>query len=520
MNRAFVVFPAFLMLLACISCSSALERKLKELDSTISHREEYAESFMHRTDSLRAEYTNASTDSARCSVILALYNAYRYYQMDSAMLYLDKMGAYPEYFSPSQHSILQTEILISLRDYDHAMNLLQGVDTLSLSPQDKAGFFHSCLLLYANMAVDELLPQAVREEMLRKRYEYRKKYISCPEIDSFEYTRRQAIQMYEDGNPAEAIPILEKLYEQCTSIHRKEDAAYSLANAYLAAGDRAMTEYWFAQSSIHSMKEPNRVYLSLYQLAMMLFEDRDLDRASRYTGIAMADALDCNYSPRIFNSAMSQNTIVKVVDRVNHIERMTLTFIILAFAIMLSVIVFLFVRTFRQSCTLHETSSQLEVINGKLEQANKIKEGYVSRYITMSADYLGKIEELRHKLRISIKEGDTDTINKLLRDPRFYEQEYNNFYKIFDETFIGIFPDFVEKVNSLLKPGDRFELKNGNEFPTGLRILAAIKLGITDSGKIAKFLSCAPSSVYTHRCKIKKSALCDPEKFEDKIFEI
>ena len=502
------------------SCTSPLERKLRELDDAIAHKQEYADLFRQKTDSLTLAYSRAVSDSAKWSGASELFKAYRYYQMDSAMLYLEKMSEYSDYSTPSMQYLLQTEILISMRDYDRAGNLLQSVDTLTLSPEEKAMFFHSCLLLYANMAVDEFLPQSVREEMFRKRYEYRKRYISCPAIDSFEYIRRQAIQMYEDGKPDEAIPILEKLYEDCTSLHRKEDAAYSLANAYLVAGNREMTEYWFAQSSVHSMKEPNRVYLSLYQLALMLFEDHDLKRASQYTRVAMTDALECNYSPRIFNSAISQLAIVKAVDRANFIEKTGLTVIIIVFAVLLSIIAFLFARTYRQSSRLHETSRQLETTNGQLEEANKIKEGYVARYITLSADYLGKIEEFRHKLRVAMKEGDTDAINRLLRDPRFYEEEYRNFYKVFDETFLGIFPDFVENVNSLLREDARFSLKHGNELPTGLRVLAAIKLGITDSGKIAEFLSCAPSSVYTHRCKIKKAALCPPEEFEDRVSEI
>lgn len=511
-----ILLPVIL-LLAAVSCSSPLEKKLRELDDAIQHREEYARNFELKVDSLRNEYADADGDSAKWAGAFALYNAYRYYQMDSAMLYLGRISGYPEYSSPAMQSVLHTDILISMRDYDRAADILQSVDTLSLAPEEKALFFHNCLLLYANMAVDEFLPQSVRKEMLRKRYEFRKRYISCPAIDSFEHIRRQAIQMYEDGKPEEAIPILEELYEDCTSLHRKEDAAYSLANAYLAAGDREMTEYWFAQSSVHSMIEPNRVYLSLYQLALMLFEDNDLKRASQYTRIAMTDALECNYSPRIFNSAISQLAIVKAVDRANFIEKTGLSVIIAVFAVLLSVIAFLFARTYRQSTRLHEASLQLETTNGQLEEANKIKEGYVARYVILSADYLGKIEVFRHKLRVAMKEGDTDAINRLLRDPRFYEEEYRNFYRVFDETFLGIFPDFVENVNSLLREDARFSLKHGNELPTGLRILAAIKLGIIDSGKIAEFLSCAPSSVYTHRCKIKKAALCPPEEFEDRV---
>lgn len=138
----------------------------------------------------------------------------------------------------------------------------------------------------------------------------------------------------------------------------------------------------------------------------------------------------------------------------------------------------------------------------------------------MSAYYMEDIERYRHELRSKLKEGGVDAIMELLRKPPEEVVDYKTFFKIFDDTFVGLYPDFADKVNELLRPEARFTLKNPRELTTGLRILAAIRIGITDSGKIAKFLHCAPSSVYTHRCKIKKGAVCHPEDFERKISEI
>ena len=45
-------------------------------------------------------------------------------------------------------------------------------------------------------------------------------------------------------------------------------------------------------------------------------------------------------------------------------------------------------------------------------------------------------------------------------------------------------------------------------------------VGETDSGKIAQFLNCAPTSVYTHRSKIRKNALCPPGEFEERLSKI
>ena len=52
-------------------------------------------------------------------------------------------------------------------------------------------------------------------------------------------------------------------------------------------------------------------------------------------------------------------------------------------------------------------------------------------------------------------------------------------------TFLTIYPDFLQQLNSLLHP-DEVQLKKGELLNTELRIYALIRLGITDSSKIAR----------------------------------
>ena len=57
---------------------------------------------------------------------------------------------------------------------------------------------------------------------------------------------------------------------------------------------------------------------------------------------------------------------------------------------------------------------------------------------------------------------------------------------------------------------------NGS-LPTEIRILATIKLGMEDSGRIASFLKCSLSTVYTYRAKMRNQALCPKEEFEERV---
>ena len=115
---------------------------------------------------------------------------------------------------------------------------------------------------------------------------------------------------------------------------------------------------------------------------------------------------------------------------------------------------------------------------------------------------------------------DAEALMRKLRSPSDVDRDYRDFYRIFDETFLGIFPDFVEQVNALLEEPARFPVRADRTLPTELRILAVMRLGITDSGRIAGFLNCASATVYTYRTKLRNSALGSRSDFENRIRHI
>ena len=53
-----------------------------------------------------------------------------------------------------------------------------------------------------------------------------------------------------------------------------------------------------------------------------------------------------------------------------------------------------------------------------------------------------------------------------------------------------------------------------------LRIYALLRLGITDSVKIASFLRCSLSTVYNYRTKVRNKAAISREEFEKMVMKI
>lgn len=86
----------------------------------------------------------------------------------------------------------------------------------------------------------------------------------------------------------------------------------------------------------------------------------------------------------------------------------------------------------------------------------------------------------------------------------------------FDDAILNIYPSFVDKFNALLRDDEQIVLKSGERLNTELRLYALIRIGIDDNARIAEFLRCSISTVYTYRSRIKKRAI-DPERFEENV---
>lgn len=100
------------------------------------------------------------------------------------------------------------------------------------------------------------------------------------------------------------------------------------------------------------------------------------------------------------------------------------------------------------------------------------------------------------------------------------DDELKLFYDSFDKTFLNLFPAFVEDFNALLLPEEAIVPKKAGTLNTELRIFALIRLGITDSDKIAKFLRYSLTTIYNYRTKVRNKALGDRNRLEAEIQKI
>ena len=164
----------------------------------------------------------------------------------------------------------------------------------------------------------------------------------------------------------------------------------------------------------------------------------------------------------------------------------------------------------------HEVQRQ---INGRLEEANKIKEEYIGYFFSLDSEFFVKLERLKKTLDQKIAERKWEDIRFIVNNIQI-KKEKEELLKSFDMVFLRIFPDFVNRFNALFKEEDRIHLKENELLNIDLRIFALIRIGITDNEKIAQVLGYSVNTIYTYKTRIKNRSIVPNEEFEARIKSI
>ena len=507
------------------SCSrTPVEQALHELDLAIGQRSKYVEAFERQNDSLRAELSSASSDSARWALSSRLYQAYHHFSVDSAGHYVMKMQRY----AASEEEVFRTslseiQLLVWAHDEERALSLYLAIDTSRMSSLGlRDEYLSSGIEIFTNISrFPRFLTEARNySDSLRA---YRQAYIA---EDTLSYYGKKVLaqSLRDEGRLEEALSLFQACFGEANDYHELTSIAYNSAMLCGMLGRIDDKKIYLSRSAIYDFKAPNRDLLSLYELAMTLYDEGDLERANRYIKIHFNDVLAGDFEAKVLRSSRAQNIIVDASLKAERAKRRIFMIGLIVVVLLLFIIFVMLNYVHRKAIQLAEANSALEdrnkalaESNSALAEANKIKDNYVFRYMDLSIRYLDKVEENRHEYRQIAKNKGTDALLKELRSPAEFA-DYKEFYSIFDQTFLGIFPHFVEDVNALLRESARFDIAQCHQsLPTELRIMATLKLGINDSPRIASFLKCSLSTVYTYRAKLRNQALCPKDEFEDRV---
>ncbi len=128
--------------------------------------------------------------------------------------------------------------------------------------------------------------------------------------------------------------------------------------------------------------------------------------------------------------------------------------------------------------------------------------------------------QYRDTVKRKILAKQIDDLYKISNSSDLLQSELTDFFDNFDTAFLNLYPTFITDFNALLNEEGQIRLKNNEKLNPELRVFALIRLGITDSSKIASFLRFSPQTVYNYRAKVKKFSVVDRNEFEKYVMEI
>ncbi len=491
---------------------------LRRLDKELSRRDVYIDRRKAEVDSLkRLLERNDAPDTLKLSVILKIGDNYSAFNADSAVCFF-KEGC--ERARRMQNDSAEIRFALRCATYLPLLTRISGADALMDSigavgvPQGLVWEYYDAMRQMASFSSNFFTANPeVYGVYARKHLEAQTNLLEVLDEGSDRYKLNQGELYLMKGEYSRAKAVLLEFIDDIDESHPLyARAAHMLADISKARNDDAGYVYYLALSAISDTRCATLEVTSLQELGRILYSRNDIARAHEYLSVALRNAVDCNVSLRIIQTSQA----IPLIERAHRAElasskRRIYVFIgIMAFMLVLLCVVVMIVKN---------KNTQLRSMAVTLEDANKTKDLYISQFLNLCSIYMDKLTQFNKVVNRKISAGKVDDLYKLTKSGKFVEEQSKEFYDVFDDAFLHIYPSFVDDVNALLLPDRRIVLKDGEKLNTDLRILALMRLGIEDSARIAQMLNYSVYTIYTYRNKFKSRA-ANREEFEKKVMEI
>lgn len=551
--KTLIVLSFYLVLPSLIFSQIKFDSLLLKLDKTIEESELYVQKRESRINKLKEDLKKVNPNSiAAYNINLQLFNEYRPYICDSAIACQNRNieiarqlhDLSREYDSEIQHAYL----LGSIGLYKEAADLLESIDRSKLPDSLLVDYYNTHLRVYGEIAF------YTQDKSKSDKYWKILNIYSDSLKRIVDHNSQLYLQLREDSlrdarNFDEAL----KLNDVWISKTNQGTPEYALATfhrslIYLWSGDKENHKYYLILSAISDIQSAIKDQASLRMLAQILYEEGNIERAYNY--IRFSWNATVFYNARLRN--LQTSSILSLIDKTYQAKIENQNKKLQNYLIMISSLLFLLIVAllviFKQYKRLSNAKIQLQYVNtelndlndklnvvntdlmilndrlnktnNELSDSNKIKEVYIGRFIELCSVYINKIDDFRRKVYTKFKDGKLKDSQILSQSQEMIDEEFEELYVNFDNAFLQLFPDFVEKVNELLNEKDKFVLKKGELLNPELRIIALMRLGINDGTKISLFLRYSLTTVYNYRTKTKNRTYLQKEEFDNRILQI
>lgn len=521
------------------SATNNLRQLFDSLNMEISHKRIFVEQKKQRIEQIKLELVSPDTTlQHKYDVYTKLYNEYRKFIVDSAIIYASKSL---EVAIAMNKPILRykSEFELSILYAMHGMfwqaeDLLKQYNSSDLPQEMKELYFYarSRLLnyyMYTSNRSQEILYQAYMDSL----------YHNYNDTLSYEYRSTKAGR---EPNPAKrdieyrklmaSLPVGTLEYAKATNLVASQESMNLKPDEQ---------KELFIRSAISDIRNATRENQSLYSLSLICYREGDVSSAFRYAQSAFEDAITAGIQFRInqvseFYSTVNEAYQIYEQEARERLQRLLILLGVISVCLVISLI---FIGQQLRKITkirkdlsesnqklqslniaLREANEQLNGNNEELSRYNTLKEQYIAQFFNICSGYIDKIGDYQKSLyRLTINKK-YDELIKSLKSTAIIDEELDELHHQFDIIFLQLYPTFVQDMNALLREDEQIVLKPGVLLNKELRIFALLRLGFTDSDQIANFLHCSVSTIYNYKTKMRNKAIKDKDIFDEMVMRI
>ena len=555
-----LLFPAYV----CADTSKhALEENRKllhSLDSLLEQQDLFVRVKEERIKQLKMQYSRVKDVKELYAMNRMVYLEYRVYDADSALHYINKNIQLAQQTNNRTWEVVslleQSFVLTSSGLLTEALKAVSDIQPEELPQNLRSEYFGRLCTLYSRLRDYSSENSQLSEHYNNLQKAFRDSVYLTATPDELRYWNCRA-WLYM-GTP-EIEPVKQAFEENKQTLsndsRKYSIATYNLSAIYRSENNESKYLENLILSAMADIRSVNGDIGSLQEIAEYLFKHGEIDRAYNYILYCSQKAMLFHNRVRIVKMSHLQNQIYKAYQEQSRTQqkRLQASLIAVSFLFLVLIGAFLFIRkqmrrlkeanlkldstnqklsvnmdalsTAHQrleevNIQLKDLNTQLQEVNDQLRESNYVKEEYIGYVFNMCSLYINKQEEQRKMLARKIKTGQLDDLYKTVNSSSFVANELKEFFYMFDSVFLKLYPKFIEQFNTLLQEDERICPKEGELLTPELRVFALIRLGITDSGKIANFLHYSAQTVYNYRLKVRNKSLLSKDEFMESVQQI
>ena len=513
----------------------------KQLDAALAQRAHYVELKEKSLNEIKqgAKYVTSNEDKLKLYEQLA--NEYKAYEYDSAMTYVNKGLILAQKSNNilfnKRFQLSQTRLLITRGFYAEAKEILQKIEPQEDSHDYQFLYYYTLYGLYNNWAT-YCENNEFSKNYNQQKVKYLKKAIELsPKKDAFYYYLMGELY-YFSNHPNNNKTI--QYYKKALSMEKANSrlhamTAFALSEVYQKANNLELMEHYLLVAAISDITSATKENVALQDIALFIYKHktRSLNKAQEYINLSLEDAYAYNNRLRRIEISSKLQLItnaytddIKTTNRLLNIALLVIILLLLGVGIS-SLFIRKKNRLLKQkkdeitatSVKMEKLNGQLHLINDELKDTNQKRERLVKVYIDLCYKNIERNQKLRTLAVRKIKANQNKELLSLLSSSSSTEKENKEFLTEFDKAFLSLYPTFVDELNQQLTESAHIQLKENGEMPPILRVCALLRLGITESSKIAGILSYSPQTVYNYRSILKNNAI-DKEHFEENVLKL